>query len=160
MIIRKATSEDMGGVLRLIKELAVFEKEPDAVILTENDLIKEGFGTNPSFQCFVAEQDQKVVGMALVYERFSTWKGKTVHLEDLIVRENFRNKGIGKALFLQVMKYAKSKGVQRVEWVVLDWNTNAISFYEKAGARLLKDWYLVQMEAKGVLNYVDQNESI
>lgn len=160
MIIRKATSEDMGGVLRLIKELAVFEKEPDAVILTENDLIKEGFGTNPSFQCFVAEQDQEVVGMALVYERFSTWKGKTVHLEDLIVRENFRNKGIGKALFLQVMKYAKSKGVQRVEWVVLDWNTNAISFYEKAGASLLKDWYLVQMEAKGVLNYVDQNESI
>ena len=91
--IRKAQKEDMGEVLKLIKELAVFEKEPEAVIIDENDLIRDGFGMNPAFHCFVAEADEKIEGMALVYFRYSTWKGKTVHLEDLIVREKFRGKG-------------------------------------------------------------------
>ena len=142
--IRKAEKKDMPQVLELIKELAVFEKEPDAVDVTVADLEKEGFDNN-LFTCFVAETETEIVGMALVYFRFSTWKGRTVHLEDLIVKQEHRSDGIGTLLYNKVVQYAKEQGVKRVEWVVLDWNTNAIEFYEKSGATLLKDWYLVQL---------------
>ncbi len=155
--IRDAVQEDMSQVLDLIQELADFEKEPDAVDITVDDLIKEGFGTQPLFKCFVAEMDGEIVGVAIIYDRFSTWKGRTVHLEDLIVKASMRKKGIGKALYTRVMHYAKDKGVKRVEWVVLDWNTNAIDFYEKSGATLLKDWYLVQMSEKGLATFINQN---
>ncbi|WP_459210515.1 GNAT family N-acetyltransferase [Aquimarina rhabdastrellae] len=155
--IRDAVQEDMSQVLDLIQELADFEKEPDAVDITVDDLIKEGFGTQPLFKCFVAEMNEEIIGAAIIYDRFSTWKGRTVHLEDLIVKASMRKKGIGKALYTRVMHYAKDKGVKRVEWVVLDWNTNAIDFYEKSGATLLKDWYLVQMSEKGLATFVNQN---
>lgn len=153
-IIREATANDMPQVLELIKELAIFEKEPDAVEVTVEELIQEGFGDHPLFHCFVAEVDTQIVGIALVYYRFSTWKGRSIHLEDLIVKESMRGTGLGSALYAEVMKYAKSKGVRRVEWVVLDWNQNAIDFYEKSGAKLLKDWYLVQMSKDGVDTFV------
>ncbi len=153
-IIRDANPEDMGQVLELIQELATFEKEPDAVEVTVDELITEGFGEQPLFHCFVAEVDKKIVGIALVYFRFSTWKGRSIHLEDLIVKESMRGTGLGSALYTQVMKYAKEKGVRRVEWVVLDWNQNAIDFYEKSGATLLKDWYLVQMDQGGVNAFI------
>ncbi|AXT61465.1 GNAT family N-acetyltransferase [Aquimarina sp. AD10] len=153
-IIRDANPEDMGQVLELIQELATFEKEPDAVEVTVDELITEGFGEQPLFHCFVAEVDKKIVGIALVYFRFSTWKGRSIHLEDLIVKESMRGTGLGSALYAQVMKYAKEKGVRRVEWVVLDWNQNAIDFYEKSGATLLKDWYLVQMDQGGVNAFI------
>ncbi|GAA4275255.1 GNAT family N-acetyltransferase [Aquimarina gracilis] len=153
-IIRDAVEADMPQVLELIRELAVFEKEPDAVEVTVQELVKEGFGETPLFHCFVAEVDHKIVGIALVYYRFSTWKGRSIHLEDLIVKESMRGTGLGSALYAQVMKYAKAKGVRRVEWVVLDWNQNAIDFYEKSGATLLKDWYLVQMNEEGVHKFV------
>ena len=104
--IRKAAKEDMPAVLDLIVELAVFEKEPDAVKISVNDLIDQGFGKQPQFTCFVAEVDNKIVGMALVYFRFSTWVGTTVHLEDLVVRESMRGKGVGDALYGQVMRFA------------------------------------------------------
>lgn len=142
--IRKAEKKDMLQVLELIKELAVFEKEPDAVDVTVSDLETEGFDNN-LFTCFVAETETEIVGMALVYFRFSTWKGRTVHLEDLIVKQEYRSDGIGTLLYKNVVKYAKTQGVKRVEWVVLDWNKNAIDFYKKSGATLLKDWYLVQL---------------
>jgi len=134
----------MPQVLELIKELAVFEEEPNAVDITITDLEIEGFDNN-LFTCFVAENEKEIVGMALVYFRFSTWKGRTVHLEDLIVKKQYRSEGIGTLLYSQVVQYAKLQGVKRVEWVVLDWNQNAINFYEKSGATLLKDWYLVQL---------------
>ncbi len=153
-IIRDAKSHDMEQVLGLIQELATFEKEPDAVEVTVQELIDEGFGENPLFHCFVAEVDNRIVGIALVYYRFSTWKGRSIHLEDLIVKESMRGTGLGSALYTQVLKYAKSKGVRRVEWVVLDWNKNAIDFYEKSGAKLLKDWYLVQMDENGVDKFI------
>ncbi len=153
-IIRDAVAEDMPQVLELIFELAVFEKEPDAVEVTVEELVREGFGEHPLFHCFVAEVDDKIVGIALVYYRFSTWKGRSIHLEDLIVKESMRGTGLGSALYAAVMKYAKSQGVRRVEWVVLDWNQNAIDFYEKSGAMLLKDWYLVQMNKDGVHRFV------
>ncbi|MBQ4818937.1 GNAT family N-acetyltransferase [Aquimarina sp. MMG016] len=154
--IRDAVQQDMTQVLELIQELATFEKEPDAVEVTVDELIKEGFGENPLFHCFVAEVNQEIVGIALVYYRFSTWKGRSVHLEDLIVKESMRGTGLGSALYAEVMKYAKSKGVRRVEWVVLDWNKNAIDFYEKSGATLLKDWYLAQMDQENLNTFVSK----
>ena len=153
--VRLSTTADMPQVLRLIKELAAFEKEPDAVIITVDTLVKEGFGKNPSFICFVAEVEKEIVGMALVYDRFSTWKGRSIHLEDLIVSEKMRGNGVGKALYSKVIAYAAAQKVKRLEWVVLDWNEGAIKFYEKNGARMLKDWYIVQMDEEGIKNYME-----
>lgn len=153
-IIRDAKEQDMAQVLDLIEELATFEKEPDAVEVTVNELVREGFGESPLFHCFVAEVQNKVVGLALIYYRFSTWQGRSIHLEDLIVNKSMRGAGLGSALYAEVLKYAKSKGVRRVEWVVLDWNRHAIDFYEKSGAKLLRDWYLVQMNQEGIHNFV------
>ena len=92
--------------------------------------------------------------MALVYDRFSTWKGRSIHLEDLIVNEKMRGTGVGKALHSKVIAYAAAQNVKRLEWVVLDWNEGAIKFYEKSGASMLKDWYLVQMDEEGIKNYM------
>jgi len=155
VIIRKAQRNEMGQVLELIKELAVFEKEPNAVEVTVEDLQREGFGENPLFTCFVAEVDGKIAGTAIVYYRFSTWKGRTLHLEDLIVKENLRGKGIGEALYKQVMQFAHQQGLKRIAWVVLDWNKGAIKFYERSGANILNDWRVVHMDEKGLRNYIN-----
>lgn len=153
MEIRTGCREDMPAVLELIKELAAFEKEPDAVVVTVDDLIRDGFGEQPLFQTFVAEQEGEIIGMALFYYRYSTWKGKTIHLEDLIVKENRRGTGAGSALYKEVIKFAKQEGVRRVEWVVLDWNTHAIEFYERSGATVLQDWLTVQMHEEGMTQF-------
>lgn len=155
IVVRLSTPEDMPQVLRLIKDLAAFEKEINAVEISEATLIREGFGKNAIFTCFVAELDKKIVGMALVYDRFSTWKGRSIHLEDLIVSEKMRGNGVGKALYSKVIAYAAAQKVKRLEWVVLDWNEGAIKFYEKNGARMLKDWYIVQMDEEGIKNYME-----
>jgi len=157
--IRKAEKQDMNNVLELINELAVFEKEPEAVIIDENDLIRDGFGENPAFHCFVAEADGKIEGMALIYFRYSTWKGKTVHLEDLIVREEFRGKGLGSALYTEVIKFAAQQKVKRTEWVVLNWNKDAADFYRRSGADVMEDWDTVQMDEISMHNYL-QNKGI
>ncbi len=154
-LIRKAQAKDMSDVLALITELAVFENEPNAVNISIDTLITHGTGSNPLFTCFVIEHEGEIVGMALVYYRFSTWEGKSLHLEDLIVSKKYRGKGYGKALYNEVMRYAKSQNVNRVEWVVLDWNTDAISFYENSGALFLKDWHLVQMNKERLQKYID-----
>lgn len=144
--VRKAQKEDMPAVLRLINELAKFENEPDAVDVSVKDLENDGFGDRPLFECFVAEADGEIEGMALFYYRYSTWKGKTVHLEDLVVSEAFRGKGLGGALYATVINYAKKQGCKRTEWVVLDWNTNAVEFYKNSGATVFKEWRTVQMD--------------
>lgn len=146
----------MPQVLELIKELAIFEKEPDAVEVTAADLEREGFGENPLFTCFVAEIDEEIMGVALVYFRFSTWKGRTLHLEDLIVKEEKRGMGIGEALYKQVMQFAYDRGLKRVAWDVLDWNTGAIRFYERSGANIVKDWRVVHMDEKGLKNFIEK----
>ena len=155
MIIRKATKNDMPSVLELIQELATFEKEPDAVVVTVDDLVRDGFSENPLFQCFVAEVDNESIGMALYYYRFSTWKGKTIHLEDLIVKENKRGTGAGFALYKEIIKQGKAENVRRIEWNVLDWNTPAIDFYEKSGAKVLGDWRVVHMDDKGIEQFLN-----
>lgn len=154
MIIRKATKNDMPSVLELIQELATFEKEPDAVVVTVDDLVRDGFSENPLFQCFIAEVDGEIIGMALYYYRYSTWKGKTIHLEDLIVKENKRGTGAGFALYKEIIKQGKAENVRRIEWNVLDWNTPAIDFYEKSGAKVLGDWRVVHMDETGIERFL------
>ncbi|MES2806391.1 MAG: GNAT family N-acetyltransferase [Bacteroidota bacterium] len=155
MNIRKGKPEDMQAVLGLIQELADFEKEPDAVLVTVADLVRDGFGPVPLFHVFVAEVDDEIVGIALWYYRFSTWKGKTIHLEDLVVKDKMRGTGLGYALYSEIIKQGKKDQVRRVEWNVLDWNAPAIEFYEKSGAKVLKDWYVVQMDEIGINHFVE-----
>ncbi|MDP3680871.1 MAG: GNAT family N-acetyltransferase [Flavobacterium sp.] len=155
MNIRKGKPEDMQAVLGLIQELADFEKEPDAVLVTVDDLVRDGFGPVPLFHVFVAEVESEIVGIALWYYRFSTWKGKTIHLEDLVVKDKMRGTGLGYALYSEIIKQGKKDQVRRVEWNVLDWNAPAIEFYEKSGAKVLKDWYVVQMDEIGINHFVE-----
>ena len=150
MNIRKGQKEDMPAVLNLIQELATFEKEPDAVVVTVADLERDGFGKNPLFYTFVAEINHQIVGMALYYYRYSTWKGKTIHLEDLIVKERMRGSGLGYQLYAAVIAQGKKDQVRRIEWAVLDWNTPAIDFYIKSGAKVLNDWRVAQMDENGI----------
>ena len=150
--IRNATLDDMPFVLELIQELATFEKEPKAVEVNEEDL-KRDFKEN-LFDCLIAENDQNgIMGIALFYNRYSTWKGKTIHLEDLIVKQQFRSLGVGKKLLDQVISIAKKEKLRRVEWVVLDWNKDAVNFYKKVGADVSENWYIVQLDEQGVINY-------
>ena len=155
MKIRKGTPQDMPDVLALITELAVFEKEPDAVVISTEDLLRDGFSENPLFHTFVAEVNEEIIGVALYYYRFSTWKGKTIHLEDLIVKENKRGTGAGFALYKEIIKQGKAENVRRIEWNVLDWNTPAIDFYEKSGAKVLGDWRVVHMDDKGIEQFLN-----
>jgi GNAT superfamily N-acetyltransferase len=154
MIIRKGEKKDMKAVLELIQELATFEKEPDAVIVTVSDLERDGFGDNPMFYTFVAEFDGDVVGVALYYYRYSTWKGRTIHLEDLIVKEKMRGSGLGFALYAEIIAQAKRDHVRRIEWNVLDWNSSAIDFYTKSGAKVLDDWRVVHMDENGINEFL------
>lgn len=154
LVIRQGKKEDMTAVLSLIHELATFEREPNAVVVTANDLIRDGFSENPLFKTYIAEYKSEIVGMALFYNRYSTWKGKTIHLEDLIVKESKRQLGIGKALYDAVLTHAYQEKVRRVEWVVLNWNQPAIDFYIKSGARILSDWETVQMNEENLKHYV------
>jgi ribosomal protein S18 acetylase RimI-like enzyme len=171
MIIRKGRPEDMEAVLGLIQELADFEKEPDAVLVTVDDLIRDGFGPMPLFHVFVAEvekdpspapkrdeQAKQIVGIALYYYRFSTWKGKTIHLEDLVVKDKMRGTGLGYALYSEIIKQAKKDKVRRIDWNVLDWNTPAIEFYEKSGAKVLEEWRVAQMDEEGINSFLEKNK--
>lgn len=157
MIIRNATVNDVSAILSLINELAVFEKEPDAVEVNAQELLANGFGENPLFQTIVAEINDEIVGMALYYYRFSTWKGKTLHLEDLIVKQSHRGLGIGYELYKAFIKVADKLGVRRIEWVVLNWNKPAIDFYEKSGAKILTDWQTVQMTKDNIKQFITEN---
>ena len=154
MNIRVGKKEDMAAVLRLIQELAEFEKEPDAVLVTEEDLIRDGFGKQPLFHVFVAEINLEIVGIAFYYYRYSTWKGKIIHLEDLVVKNEMRGKGVGYALYSEIIRQAQKDQVKRIDWNVLDWNTPAIDFYEKTGAKVLKEWHVAQMDESGIDDFI------
>ena len=158
-LIRFAKKDDAAAILRLIQGLADFEKASEQVTITVDDLLRDGFGTVPKFCCFVAEIQveaaTQIVGMALFYNRYSTWKGPTIHLEDLMVQEEFRGQGVGTALYRAVLSFAKERKVRRVNWEVLDWNTPAIEFYEKSGADVLKQWHVVSMDEKALESYLE-----
>ncbi|WP_439128531.1 GNAT family N-acetyltransferase [Polaribacter sp.] len=155
--IRRATEKDVQSVHDLITELAVFEKEPDAVEITVQDLLNDGFSEHPKFKLFVAEENNAIIGIALFYERYSTWKGKTIHLEDLIVTKSRQKIGAGKALYTAVLKYAYDHNFNRVAWEVIDWNANAINFYKSTGATYLNDWSVVQMNKENLAKFIQNN---
>ena len=155
--VRLGQKEDMQAVFNLITELAVFEKEPDAVEITVTDLVRDGFSETPKFKVFVAEQEHNIIGIALFYERFSTWKGRTIHLEDLIVTKSKQKIGAGKALYTAVLKHAYDNNFNRVAWEVIDWNTNAIDFYKSTGATYLNDWSVVQMNKENLAKFIQNN---
>lgn len=156
-IIREGQKKDVQAVLDLITELAVFEKEPEAVEITVEDLLRDGFSDFPKFKLFVAEEENVVIGIALFYERYSTWKGKTIHLEDLMVTESKRKIGAGKALYSAVLNYAYKHNFNRVAWEVIDWNINAVNFYKSTGATYLNDWSVVQMNKENLEKYIQNN---
>ena len=160
VLIRKGTREDMSSVYGLIQELAQFENEPEAVEISVDDLIRDGFKAVPEFEVFVAEHSGQIVGIALYYRRYSTWKGRSLHLEDLIVSKDFRGQGIGRALYKQVIKTAYEAGMNRLEWEVLDWNQNAIDFYKSSGADMLENWNICQMTKSNMKQFVERDARI
>jgi len=144
--IRDAQLDDLESIRNLVVELAIFEKAPDAVTATLEDyqrLFMDGL-----FQCLVAEENARMVGIALYYDTFSTWKGRMMYLEDLVVTEKYRSKGVGGQLLDAFLAKSKEKGAVLAKWQVLDWNENAIRFYEKRGAEVEKGWWNVKFWLK------------
>ncbi|MDQ2862943.1 MAG: GNAT family N-acetyltransferase [Bacteroidota bacterium] len=133
IIIRRAVREDCERLMELVHELAVFEKAPQEMTVTLDHFAESGFGENPVWWAFVAETDGMVQGFALYYVRYSTWKGQRMYLEDILVSEESRGKGLGKLLFDKLIEEAKEKNLNGIVWQVLDWNEPAINFYKKNG---------------------------
>ena len=150
-MIRPATVQDVPIILALIVELAAYEKEPDAVVATVEDLHEALFGPDPSAACHVALHDGAVVGFALWYRTFSTWQGKPgLWLEDLFVRPEARGTGLGRALLVELAGIAVARGWSRFEWWVLDWNTPAHGFYRSLGARPEDDWTVWRVDGEAL----------
>lgn len=139
--IRPATAQDVPQILALIRALAAYEREPDAVVATEDDLLRDGFGPRPYFECLMAEHDGAIAGFALYFFNYSTWTGRPgLYLEDIFVYPRFRGLGIGKALMQRVAAVAVERQCPRMQWQVLDWNTPAIEFYSGSGAEFMDEW--------------------
>ena len=149
--IRPATRADVGTILAFIRALAAYEREPDAVSATEEDLLLHGFGDQPYYSCLIAEKDGAPAGFALYFFDYSTWLGRPgLYLEDLFVHPEFRGLGIGKALLARVAAIAVEKGCPRLQWEVLDWNTPAVDFYAGLGANFLDEWRNVRMTGEAL----------
>jgi len=140
VIVRKGEDKDLTQVLALVKELAAFEKAADEVEVTLSEMNLWGFGKDKLFDFFVVEKRGEIVGMALYYYKYSTWKGKCLFLEDIIVTEKERKNGLGKLLFNEVVQVARTQKVRRMEWQVLDWNEPAIEFYKKYNSNFDAAW--------------------
>lgn len=142
--LREATPADVPQILTFIRALADYEREPDQVVLTESELLRDGFGAGegkaPRYRCLIAELDRTPVAFALFFPIYSTWRGPSIHLEDLFVYPEARGKGVGKALLTRVASIAVAEGCRRLQWDVLEWNTTAIAFYESLGAYRMMDW--------------------
>ncbi|MBM3412788.1 MAG: GNAT family N-acetyltransferase [Bacteroidetes bacterium] len=140
IVIRAATAADCPRLLELIQELAHYERAPNEVTVSLEHFTESGFGSSPVWWAFVAEEEQVVHGFALYYIRYSTWKGQCLYLEDLLITENMRGKGIGAQLFERILEEAKERKLARVVWQVLEWNEPAIHFYKKYNASLDPEW--------------------
>ena len=140
-LIREGLKEDLPKVLELINELADYEKALEEVTITLDDLENDGFGDTSHFSFLVAEHNKTIIGLSFYFIRYSTWKGEFLYLEDFIVKEEFRNQGIGSLLFEATINVCKTESLNGMIWQVLDWNTPAINFYKKYGARISTDWY-------------------
>ena len=149
--IRPASADDAALILRFIKELALYEREPDKVLATEADLLRDGFGPTPRFRCVIAEHQGEPAGFALFFTSYSTWRGHHgIRLEDVYVTPKKRGAGVGKALLQHLAKIAKDEGCPRFEWDVLEWNASAIGFYEALGAEMLTEWRIMRVSGQAL----------
>jgi GNAT superfamily N-acetyltransferase len=156
--VRKGTKEDMPAVHALICELALYEKAPEEVTNTVEDMLADGFGDSPVFHCLVAEVDQLVVGMAIYFIKYSTWKGKGVYLDDIVVTDAYRGCGIGHQLFISLAKECAMLGANQLHWQVLDWNEPAIRFYKRFSAMLDSEWVNCKLDSNGIRRVAALNE--
>lgn len=146
IVIRDAVREDVPAMFELIKELALYEKAPEQVTNTVEQMYLDGFGETPIFKTIISEVEDKIVGMALYYYRYSTWKGKRLYLEDLIVSETMRGRGLGEKLLNAIIEKARQTACTGLMWQVLDWNEPAINFYKKFDARFDEGWVNVHID--------------
>lgn len=153
VLIRKGKKADLPHVLNLIQELALYEKAPEEVTNTVEAMERDGFGDQPVFRMLVAETDNKVVGMAIYFIKYSTWKGKGVYLDDIVVNENFRGRGIGKQLLDEVIRDCKTLDAKQLHWQVLNWNEPAIRFYKKYASSFDDEWINCKLTEQQILNF-------
>ena len=156
--LRYAHKKDLPSVLDLIKELATYERAPDEVTVSLKELEENGFGEKPIYEIILAEQEGKIAGMAFYYFAYSTWKGKCIYLEDVIVKESLRGSGIGRLLFDSVVMKCKEVHAKRLMWQVLEWNEPALHFYEKYKATLDPEWVNGKLSAQQILEFVPSTE--
>lgn len=157
LLIRPATPADIPEMLAFVRELAEYERQPDAAVATAEDLLRDGFGPQPVFQCLFAEWNGAPAAMALYFHFYSTWRGNAgIHLEDLFVRPRFRRKGIAKALFARLAQITLERG-DRFQWHVLDWNQLAIDFYEEMGAQMLNEWRIMRIDGEALKDLANSN---
>ena len=161
LTIRPAGPDDAEIILALIRELAEYEREPDAVRATAEDIIRYGFGDKPTFHCLMCLWDGAPAGFALYFYTYSTWEGKPgIFLEDIFIRPEYRRHGIGKAVMIRLAEIAVREGCARFEWNVLDWNTPAVRFYESLGGYHLSEWLPYRMDPEDVKNLAEQGGSL
>jgi len=160
-IIRHGDEKDVPGMMKLVRELALFERAPEQVVNTEKMLLEDGFGKHPVYKVIIAEaaDTNEVIGMALYYTAYSTWKGKMLFLDDLVVTESHRRYGIGRKLINEFLRDAKEQGVNQVRWQVLDWNKPAIEFYKSLGVEMDAEWITVKMSKQQISAYVENLKS-
>ena len=158
LTLRPATPADVPTILGFIRELATYERAPDAVVATEADLLRDGWGPTPRFNAIIADYDGAPAGFALYFTSYSTWRGHHgIRLEDLYVTPSLRGKGIGKALLASVARVAVEQGCPRLEWDVLDWNAPAIAVYESIGAHILTEWRIMRIADEALQALADQS---
>ena len=151
LAIRPATPEDIPLILEFIRELAAYEREPEAAVAREEDLRRDGWGPEPKFRVVIADWEQRPAGFALFFYNYSTWQGRPgLYLEDLFVRPEFRGRGIGKALLVHLARLAVEENCGRFQWQVLDWNQPSIDFYESLGAKKMTQWITMRVEGRAL----------
>ena len=160
LTIRPATASDISLIQQFIRDLAEYEREPEAAVATQEDLLRDGFGPEPKYRCVIAEWNGEPAGFAFFFYNYSTWQGKPgLYLEDLFVKPSFRGKGIGKALLLHLAKIAAAENCGRFQWQVLDWNTPAIDFYKSLGAEMMSAWLTMRIEGDNIRKLAESANS-
>ena len=161
LTIRPATPSDVPLILEFIRELAEYERDPQAAVATKADLLRDGFGPEPKFRVDIAEWSGEPAGFAFYFWNYSTWQGRPgLYLEDLFVRPQFRGKGIGKALLVHLARVAVKNNCGRLVWQVLDWNTPSIDFYNSLGAETMKEWLTMRVTGDALVRLATQQSAV